>query len=304
MISSPPLPLANASAVDATAPPDLSIILVSFNTRDLLDACLKSLAAGLSGRTAEVLVVENGSRDGSTEMVRALHPAVRLIENRGNVGFACACNQAIRYATGKYYLLLNPDCWVAPNSLGNLATVLDTHPEAAVCAPLLLNADGSPQPCWARFPNLMSELRGQLDRSQSPYPLNDFADPARRADMLPFAADWVGGACFLVRAEAIRVVGLLDEDFFLYGEEADWCRRFGQAGWKVLLTPSVTVTHRGGASSMALPARVRRRHLYVAKTRLYRRLYGPVGALPPVAAATARYLLSPWRRGHATLRKP
>jgi N-acetylglucosaminyl-diphospho-decaprenol L-rhamnosyltransferase len=304
MIPSPPLPLVNEPNVEATIAPDLSVVLVSYNTRDLLDACLKSLGAGLGGRAAEIWVVDNASRDGSAEQVRASHPGVRLIVNPENIGFACACNQALRRANGKYLLLLNPDSLAPPGALDQLAAVLDTHPEAAVCGPLLLNTDGSPQISWARFPTLTSELRGRLDRSQSPYRLEDFAGPARRAALCPFAVDWVGGACFLVRAEAARGAGLLDEGFFLYGEEVDWCRRFRRAGGKVLLAPAVTVTHQGGASGEALATRVRRRYLYRAQARLYRRLYGPIGSLPPVAVAAARYLLSPLRRRRATVGKP
>jgi GT2 family glycosyltransferase len=304
MIPSPPCAPAHESAADAAEAPDLSIVLVSYNTCDLLDACLRSLDAGRGALSAEVWVVDNASRDGSAERVRASCPSVGLIENRENVGFARACNQALRRAGGRYFLLLNPDTIVPPGALEALVEAMDAHRDAAVSSPLLLNTDGSPQPCWARFPSLTSELCGRLDRTQSPYPLADFADPARRAGMRPFAADWVGGACFLVRAEAVRAVGLLDEGFFLYGEEADWCRRFGQAGWNVLLVPSVTVMHRGGASSPSMPARVRRRCLYLAQIRLYRRLYGPLGALPPVAVATARYLLSPLRRGWAVVQEP
>jgi GT2 family glycosyltransferase len=304
MISSLPLPLVSELDADAPAAPDLTVVLVSHNTCNLLDACLESLDAGLGGRSSEVWVVDNASRDGSADRVRASHPGVRLIENRENVGFARACNQALRLARGKYLLLLNPDCLVPPGALDRLATVLDEHPEAAVCGPLLWNADGSPQPSWARFSNLTSEISGRLDRSQSPYPLPDFADASRRTAMRPFAVDWVGGACFLVRAEAARAVGLLDERFFLYGEEADWCHRFGRADWKVLLAPTVTVTHRGGASGEALPNGVRRCYLYRAHVRLYRHLYGPVGSLLPIGAATARYLLSRSRRRRAAPGKP
>jgi N-acetylglucosaminyl-diphospho-decaprenol L-rhamnosyltransferase len=271
-------------------PATLSVVIVSYNTRDLLRDCLRSIFDSLCELSVAVWVVDNASADGSAAMVAAEFPHVRLLARDDNLGFARANNLALKQASGRYLLLLNPDTLVPPGALDGLVAAMDAHPEASVCSPLLLNADGSPQWCWARFPGWKSELTGRLDLSQSPYPLADFADPAKRAAMEPFAADWVGGACFLVRRSAMEAVGLLDEGYFMYSEETDWCCRFRAAGGLVLLVPSVTVTHLGGQSSQAVPVATRRR-MYQSSVRFYRKRYGALGSLLPVALAAARYAL-------------
>jgi GT2 family glycosyltransferase len=247
-----------------------------------------------------VFVIDNASFDGSAEMVRQNFPEVHLIENEKNVGFARATNTALRRAGGRYLLLLNSDTLMPSSALKSLCCELDARPDAIVCGPFLCNSDASPQLSWARFPGPGSELKGNLDRSQAPYPISDFADSKKRAHMKPFSVDWVGGACFLIRAEAIRRVGLLDESFFFYGEETDLCHRlrqeFGHDGGEILLIPSVCVMHIGGQSSRSAPG-VARRHLFYSSLRLYRKLYGfspTAGAAMGLAAA--RYLLSCVRR--------
>jgi GT2 family glycosyltransferase len=276
--------------VRETVAPPLSVVIVSYNTRDLLRACLRSVFDSLRGLSVEVWVVDNASTDGSAAMVAAEFPAVHLEARDNNLGFARGNNLALRQASGRYLLLLNPDTVVPPGALDALIAVMEAHPEASVCSPLLLNADGSPQWCWARFPGWKSELSGRLDLSQSPYPLADFADPAKRVTMQPFTVNWVGGACFLVRRSAMETVGLLDEGYFMYSEETDWCARFTAAGGKVLLVPTVTITHLGGQSSRAVPVATRRR-MYQSSVRFYRKRYGVLGSLLPVALATARYAL-------------
>lgn len=274
---------------------DIAVVIVSWNTQQLLDNCLRSLFDSLQNLSMGVWVVDNASTDGSAEMVRADYPQVKLIVNNTNLGFARANNQALRQANARYLLLLNSDTVVPPNAIDTLIKTMDAHPEAAVCGPLLLNTDGSVQINWARFPDVGSEFSGQLDRSQSPYPLEDFSDPVKRAAMKPFPVDWVGGACFLVRSDRASQVGYLDEDYFMYSEETDWCHRFIAQGDKVLLVPSATVTHLGGGSSRAVP-RESRKQLWHSSLRFYRKRYGLLGALPASLVATARYLLSPLRR--------
>ncbi|MBC8104733.1 MAG: glycosyltransferase family 2 protein [Cytophagales bacterium] len=283
---------------------DLSIVLVSWNTRDLLRDCLCSVRAALAASPAfhaEIWVVDNASSDGSAGMVRESFPEVLLLENTKNQGFARAANAALRRATGRCWLLLNPDTLVPAGALPALCDALVSREDAAVCGPLLENADGSPQFSWARFPGMVSEWTGHLDRSQCPYPLADFASPPARARMAPFTPDWVGGACFLIRARAARQVGLLDEGFFFSGEETEWChrlrRRLGDAGGRTLLIPSITVTHLGGQSSRHAAPRVTRRQRCQSAVRLYRKQYG---ALSPAAwaagaLALARLALSPLR---------
>ena len=165
---------------------------------------------------------------------------------------------------------------------------MDESPQTAVCSPLLLNADGSPQICWARFQTVLTEITGELDRSQSEYPLDCFDTAERRFTLRAFPVDWVGGACFMVRREAINDVGLMDEGFFMYSEETEWCYRFAQHGWQTRLIPSVVVTHLGGSSSSQVKAATRER-MHKSILRLYKIMYGTWGAIPPSVVATARY---------------
>lgn len=277
---------------------DLSIVIVSWNTRDLLDRCLASVFADLRrspGFTAEVWVVDNASSDGSPALVRERYPEARLRENRENIGFARANNQALAEASGRCFLLLNSDTVVGEGTLRQVVAAMEARPRAAVAGPLLLNADGSVQHSWARFPGLASEFSGRLNRAQSPYPLAAFEEARQRAEMEPFVVDWVGGACFFVRAAAAAQVGLLDDRFFMYCEETEWCHRFRRAGWETLLVPTCVVTHLGGQSSKAVPTATRRR-MYLSSVRLYRILYGRLRALGPVWVATARFALSHCKR--------
>lgn len=277
--------------------------IVSWNTRELLADCLGSIRAAFASMPAlraEVFVVDNGSVDGSAVMVRQRFPEVCLIENETNLGFAAATNKALKRAQGRYLLLLNSDTQMPLSALQNLCALLDSRPDAVVCGPLLRNADGSPQLSWARFPGPRNEWTGHLDRSQSPYPLADFADEEKCAAMKPFAADWIGAACFLVRADALRRAHWLDEGFFFYGEEADLCHRlrheFGEDSGKVLVVPSVWALHLGGQSSRSIPGTVRR-HLFSSSVRLYRKLYGfSLTAGIAIVLAALRYALSPLRR--------
>jgi GT2 family glycosyltransferase len=275
---------------------DLSVIILNWNTKSLLLECLESVIAATvrSPLQIQVLVVDNESDDGSVGAVRNAFPTIVVLENGRNLGFAAGNNRGLEIAKGRYCLLLNSDTIVPAGAFDGLVGAMDAHGQAAACSPLLLNSDGTPQVCWARFPGAKSELSGRLDRSQSPYPLPEFADAGRRSAMRPFPADWVGGACFLVRREAINAVGMLDEGFFMFSEETEWCHRFARHGWQTLVVPGVTVTHLGGQSAQAVPAETRR-HLYRSILRLYRTLYGPRGAILPAAIATTRYYLSPLR---------
>lgn len=279
---------------------DLSVIIVNWNTKPLLLDCLRTVAANLahSSLRTEVYIVDNASSDGSADAVRNAFPQVIVHENGRNVGFASGNNVALKFVSGEYCLLLNSDTQVPIGVFDALVSVMKGEKETAVCSPLLLNPDGTPQICWAKFPDVWSELTGRLDRSQSPYPQSDFADAERRTSMKPFPVDWVGGACFLVRREAIQIAGFLDEGFFMFSEETEWCHRFAKHGWQTVLVPAVTVTHLGGQSTKVVPAATRR-HLYQSIVRLYRILYGPLGALLPSAVAASRFTLSPirvWQR--------
>ena len=228
---------------------DASIIIVSYNTRGLLQDCLVSVPSGCTGLSTETFVVDNASSDGSAEMVGTEFPSVRLLCNVGNRGFAFANNLALRQASGRYVVLLNPDTTLQTNALTELVRFMDDTPAAGYCGPRLLNDNGSHQPSARRFPTVLSaafSLLGLAHRYPgSRHALNLHALHGHRAR---FRADWMTGACLMVRSELLRRVGLLDEGYFLYFEETDWCRRMSSAGWEGWYVPSAEVIHLGGQS--------------------------------------------------------
>ncbi|WP_309717440.1 glycosyltransferase family 2 protein [Armatimonas sp.] len=275
---------------------ELSIVIVSWNTKALLRDCLESIR----NLDAKVFVADNASSDGSPELVEAEFPKVTLIRTGANLGFARANNLALKQATGRYWLLLNSDTLVPEGALEALVAALDVHPEAAVAGSLLLNADGSLQPSWARFPNVNSELTGELNRGQCPYTDAQLSNEMGRKTLIPFACDWVGGAVYCVRASAAQKAGLLDEKFFMYSEETEWCHRLKRVtGGTTILVPASTVTHLGGGSSRAVPKATRQR-MWRSSLRFFLLTKGILGALLPSAVATGRFFLSPLRRQQGT----
>lgn len=227
---------------------DLSISIVSWNTRDVLDACLRSVFETTDGIEFEVTVVDNASEDGSAEMVEKNYPEARLIRNTENVGFSRANNRALEGGCGRYFMLLNPDTICRNGALAELVRFMDSVPSAGAAGPMVLNPDGSLQYSWARFPTLLSEAVGRLDRriaGRRPVPKS-------ASDVLeigPFQTDWVGGCAMVVRRDAIEQVGPMDETLFMYCEETDWCRRMKNAGWEVWVDPASQIVHIGAESS-------------------------------------------------------
>ncbi|MBS0262847.1 MAG: glycosyltransferase family 2 protein [Planctomycetes bacterium] len=229
---------------------DLSIVIVSWNTRDVLRECLKSVAAGLGKIQAEVFVVDNASRDGSPEMVAAEFPQFHLIANQENVGFAAANNQALKIAKGKYQLLLNPDTVVLGDVLTNSLEYMEQHPEVGMLGCRVLNGDRSVQLTCGGYPTLWNLflLSSGLFRCKRP-------DIFSRYQMLNWDrnserdVDTITGCYMFCRASAVAEVGLLDESFFCYGEETDWCKRFSDAGWILRFAPVGEIVHYGSLSS-------------------------------------------------------
>jgi len=244
--------------------PDLVVVIVNWNTRALLLACLTALPAATAGLAVETWVVDNGSTDGSVAAVREHFPRTNVIANQGNLGFAAANNQAIRASQSRSVLLLNSDTVPAPGALTVLVRFLDAHPQVGVVGPRLLNADGSVQLSYAAFPNLRSELLGRNLRGRRPF---------AAADAEAYAVDWVGGACFLIGRAALNAAGLLDEGYFMYTEEADWCFRVRAAGWEICYAPQVEVVHLGGQSSRMASTRMKA-ELYKSKLRFFSKHYG------------------------------
>ncbi|PKO22875.1 MAG: glycosyltransferase family 2 protein [Chloroflexi bacterium HGW-Chloroflexi-1] len=267
--------------------PTLSVIIVNWNVCDLLRDCLRSVLWGresevrsqeanrsalipaLELRAPEVLVVDNASIDGSAEMVAREFPTVRLIRNAENLGYARANNLGIAASTGRYVLLLNSDTVVPPAALAELVAFMDAHPEAGACSPQLLGADGRPQPyAFGCDPMPDYLMRRGLYRLLLRRPLHDWGAAEVQA------VDWVSGACLLTRRAVIDQVGALDEQFFMYFEDNDWCLRMRAAGWKVYYNPNVCITHIGGQGLIQNPAA--RRAYYRSLEYFYAKHYGPL----------------------------
>jgi GT2 family glycosyltransferase len=225
---------------------DLCIIIVSWNTKEYLLHCLESIFQKRESVPWEVVVMDNGSRDGSGTAVKKIFPAVHLIENDRNLGFSKAANQGLKKSSGRYALLLNPDTRVKKGAIERLVSFMDVHPEAGVAGVQLLNSDGSRQNSVANFPSLATELVSKsLLRWMFP---KRFPGKGRNYSE-PIEVDSVIGAFMIVRREAIERVGLLDEDYFLFLEETDWCYRMKKAGWKVYHLPQAEIYHFQGKSA-------------------------------------------------------
>jgi len=222
---------------------EVSVVVVTYNALPWLERCLESV------RGHETIVVDNGSSDGSAALVRDRFPDATLVEQE-NRGLAAGWNVGIERASGRYLLILNADAWVVGDAVERLVEFADAHPRAAVVGPRLRNPDGTLQRSVRGFPTLWRLateyffLRKLAPRSSL---LNGFYAGGFDHDAVR-EADFVMGACMLVRREAVDEVGPLDESFFLFSEEVDWCYRFRRAGWQVLFFPGAEVVHVGGAS--------------------------------------------------------
>ena len=239
---------------------DLSIVVLSWNVRDMLAECLRSLpgAAGAWWTRAEVLVVDNASIDGSAEMVREEFPGVGVLALRENRGFSAGNNAGIRTSQGPFVLLLNPDTVARPGSIEALCEYMEGQPDVGVVGPRLRNADGSLQPSRRRFPTLMTALVESTPLQQ----LFPNAGVLRRfymgdrPDGETQDVDWLSGAALLCRRETLEQVGLFDPGYFMFSEEMDLCRRVRDAGWRVVYLPEAEVIHFGGGSTdQAVPSR-------------------------------------------------
>lgn len=228
---------------------DISICIVSFNTRELLRDCLKSIFSSPARHTFEVIIADNASTDGSLEMLAQEYPQVRVIQNPTNLGYTLPMNQVLQLAAGRFLMQLNPDTVLLPGLLDSLSDFLDSHPEVGICTPKVLNRDGSLQKqCrrsaarpWdavtyvlglsALFPK--SRLFGRYLLTYLP------EDQTSEVEA-------VSGSCMLIRREVIDQIGYLDEQFFAYQEDADFCFRAREAGWKIYYYPQAQVIHYGG----------------------------------------------------------
>ena len=258
----------------SSSAPAISVAVVSYNTRDLLRACLQSLLTRQAEgeATLEIMVADNGSTDGSVEMVRAEFPTVQLIETGGNVGFGRANNAALADARGRHFALVNSDAEVLPNALAQSLAFLDAHPDVGLAGGQLLWPDGRDQTSWGDDPTLGGVFREQTflgafwDRLHPPTPNSGGAGEDRASAGASSAlappelgaggasyrdVDQICGAFMLIRREAWRQVGGFDPHYFMYNEDVDLNVRLRRAGWRVVFLPHVRITHHLGASSSA-----------------------------------------------------
>jgi GT2 family glycosyltransferase len=240
---------------------DLSVAIVSFNTREVLLRCLRTLETEARQLAMEVFVVDNGSRDGSAAMVASEFPGVRLIDAGGNLGFAAANNLVLPCARGRYLVLLNSDAFLQPGALQKAMQRMDAEPQTGLGGGRLIGEDGSWQPSARQFPSVWSDflsLTGLAHRFCSSRfwggADRTWADPMLEADV-----DWVPGAFSIIRASVLAATGGFDESFFLYYEEVDLCQRIKRAGYAIRYWPDVVVVHLGGESSKSIPNAVRSR---------------------------------------------
>jgi GT2 family glycosyltransferase len=228
----------------------VSVLIVNYHAYEELTACLQSLQRFLAD-DIEVIVVDHAPHAASKSLLEGF-PWIRLIEVKGNLGFAAGVNRAARIACGKYLLLLNPDCLVDEDVAHTLARWLDDHEWVGASGALVREADGSVQQSARRFPGLSTGFSGRTTWLTRLWPTNRWTRRnlvATNFPRAPIAADWVSGACMMVRSRAFDEVGGMDERFFLYWEDADLCRRLKLHGWSTIYNPTVGVTHLTGRSS-------------------------------------------------------
>ncbi len=251
---------------------DVSIIVVNWNTRQLLRDCIDSILRHSEGYSVEIVVVDNHSSDGSVEMVREQYPQVLLIANEENTGFARANNQGVRAASGRYVLLLNSDAMLTPGALRSLMELAASNPRIGMVGAQLIYPDGSFQASFTRIPTLRQEFLilsglGRLLYGRT-YP--SFG-PEESAGPQP--AGYVEGACMLAPRSAYLGVGGLDEGYFMYAEDVDLCFAMHRGGWQVWYQPEARIIHLGSASSKNRKPQ-READLYRSRVRFFRKNYG------------------------------
>ena len=272
-------------------PHRLSIIIVSWNVRELLERALHSAYASWGTRPGlEIMVVDNASTDGTLARLADKFPQTRVIANQHNLGFTQGNNQGLAATDGEFILLLNPDTEVLGDALPRLVAYLDAQPHAGMVGPQLLNADRSVQSSRRRFPTLpvlfgeSTWLEGWLPRRV----LQQYYVQEQPAGAIQ-AVDWITGAAMLTRREIYEELGGLDEGFFMYSEELDWCRRIQEAGWEIHYYPDAQIVHYEGKSSEQVVA-ARHIHFQTSRVHYARKYHGPL-----IAEALRHWLLAQYR---------
>jgi len=264
-----------------TKQPDLSIIIVSWNVRDLLIACLDSIVRSLGdsdARQVEIIVVDSASRDGSAAAVAERFPTVKLIAQVDNIGFTAGNNLGLQNAIGRYLLLLNPDTLIVGDALAHMVAYMDAQPTIGALGPRTLNRDGSTQSTRRRFPTLaIGFLESTWLQPFAPRAILNRYYAADLADDQIAEVDWVQGSALLIRRAVYDQVGGLDTGYVMYSEELDWCRRIKAAGWPIIYLGTAQIVHYGGQSSEQATAR-RQIHFQQSKLRYFRTYHGAIVA--------------------------
>jgi GT2 family glycosyltransferase len=233
------------------ATPRVAVVIVNYQSYAELRDCLASF--GPPAPDLQTVVVDHATDPGHADNIAAAFPHVQLLRVAANEGFAAGVNRGVRHCASRYALLLNPDSIVEPGAWHSLADWMDANPNVGAAGPRIRNSDGSVQPSARRFPDFTTGIAGRSSWLTRVFPGNPLSRhnlaPSSRPDAAPTQVDWVSGACMIVRREAFDRVGGMDDGFFLYWEDADFCRRLKHAGWRVVYTPGVSVLHMGGRSS-------------------------------------------------------
>jgi GT2 family glycosyltransferase len=238
---------------------ELSSVIVNYQSREPLLTCLRTLAENTAGLAAETVVIDNSPGDGAAEEVARAFPVVRWITNRENVGFATAVNQGIAATTGRWVLLINPDCELRPGAVRALLAWHAGHARTGIAAPRVINPDGSVEYSARSYPGPLTFLFNRYSLLTRLFPSNPWSRRYLLTDWnhdTPCDVDWVSGACMCAAREAIAAVGPMDAGFFMFNEDVDWCRRMNLAGWKVTYVPEAVVVHHIGASRSRVSNRV------------------------------------------------
>lgn len=251
---------------------DVSIIIVSWNTREFLLQCLQSIVETSKDCAYDITVVDNNSSDGSVEAVEKSFPAVKVIQTGANLGFAKANNVGIQNTSGKFVCLMNSDVKLFPKCLEQLSSYMEEHPKVGISGPRVLNADLTIQRSHTRFPSIWRTLCRSLGVSTF-FPNSTFFhgyDAPRVSDDEASEVDVLYGSFWMVRRDALPEVGLIDESYFMYFEDVEWCIRFMKAGWKAAYVPTAKAVHYGGASASLAPLKSsvdkQRSHLHYWRT--------------------------------------
>jgi N-acetylglucosaminyl-diphospho-decaprenol L-rhamnosyltransferase len=261
---------------------DISVIIVNWNVKELLDKCLTSLHNGSVAinqpqddlPVVEIIVVDSDSNDGSIEMIRNKYPDVKLLPQDKNVGFTRGNNIGFREAQGRYLFLLNPDTEIIDDAVTTILDYMDNHAEVGIIGTQTLNSDGSHQSTRRRFPTLATGLFESTWLSNyAPQSIDNHYKMLVTDNNTILEVDWVQGSAMLVRREVYENLGGLDEGYVMYSEEMDWCKRTKDAGWKVIYHGEAFITHHGGKSSDQVGA-FKHIHFHTSKLRYFRKHHG------------------------------